>query len=122
MASLRRVAEQTAGAFQCTADVRNEWLTPPVVNDPAKTKLMHELAIDILDVSAVVEMQPLTGSDDIAYFWQKVPGCYAFVGSAKTDGSPVAQHHNARFDIDESVMATGVDLLVCAARRTLQAE
>jgi amidohydrolase len=82
---------------------------------------MHELATEILGAPAVVEMQPLTGSDDIAYFWQQMPGCYAFVGSAKTDGSPVAQHHNAKFDIDESVMATGVDLLVRAARRTLQA-
>ena len=120
MASLRRVAEQTAGAFKCTAEVRNDWLTPAVVNDPAATKLMRELATEFLDEAGVVEMQQLTGSDDIAYFWQKFPGCYAFVGSAKTDGSPVAQHHNPKFDIEESVMATGVELLVRAARRTLQ--
>jgi metal-dependent amidase/aminoacylase/carboxypeptidase family protein len=29
MESLRRVAQQTAAAFQCTAEVRNDWLTPP---------------------------------------------------------------------------------------------
>jgi metal-dependent amidase/aminoacylase/carboxypeptidase family protein len=93
-----------------------------VINDPAATKLMHKLATHILGASSIVEMQPLTGSDDIAYFWQKVPGCYAFIGSVKTDGSPVAQHHNAKFDIDESVMATGVDLLVRAARRILRGQ
>jgi amidohydrolase len=119
MGGLRRVAESVAAALKCKAEVRNEWLTPAVVNDPALTRIVQELATEILGEKQVVEMQPLTGSDDIAYFWQKVPGCYAFVGSAKTDGSPVAQHHNAKFDIDESVMATGVDLLVRAARRVL---
>jgi amidohydrolase len=120
MGSLQRVAESVAAALKCKAEVRNEWLTPAVVNDPALTRIVQELATEILGEKQVVEMQPLTGSDDIAYFWQKVPGCYAFVGSAKTDGSPVAQHHNAKFDIDESVMATGVDLLVRAARRVLE--
>ncbi len=120
MGSLRRVAESVAAALKCKAEVRNEWLTPAVVNDPTLTRIVQELATEILGEKQVVEMQPLTGSDDIAYFWQKVPGCYAFVGSAKTDGSPVAQHHNAKFDIDESVMATGVDLLVRAARRVLE--
>jgi amidohydrolase len=67
-------------------------------------------------------MDRLTGSDDLAYFWQRVPGCYAFVGSAKTDGSPVAPHHNAKFDIDESAMATGLDLLLGATRRVLCSE
>jgi amidohydrolase len=120
MGSLRRVAESVAAALKCKAEVRNEWLTPAVVNDPTLTRIVQELATEILGEKQVVEMQPLTGSDDIAYFWQKIPGCYAFVGSAKTDGSPVAQHHNAKFDIDESVMATGVDLLVRAARRVLE--
>ena len=120
MGSLRRVAESVAAALKCKAEVRNEWLTPAVVNDPTLTRIVQELATEILGEKQVVEMQPLTGSDDIAYFWQKIPGCYAFVGSAKTDGSPVAQHHNAKFDIDESVMATGVDLLVRAAQRVLE--
>jgi amidohydrolase len=120
MASLRRVAEGVAAALKCKAEVKNDWLTPAVVNDPTLTRIVHELATDIIGAKQVVEMDPLTGSDDLAYFWQKVPGCYAFVGSAKTDGSLVAPHHNAKFDIDESVMATGVDILVRATRRVLQ--
>lgn len=120
MGSLRRVAEGVAVALKCKAEVKNDWLTPAVVNDSTLTRVVHELAADIIGEKQVVEMEPLTGSDDIAYFWQKVPGCYAFVGSAKIDGSLVAPHHNAQFDIDESAMATGVDILVRATRRVLQ--
>jgi amidohydrolase len=120
MGSLRRVAENVAGALKCRAEVRNEWLTPAVVNDPTLTRLIQGAATDIFGEKQVVEMEQLTGSDDIAYFWQEVPGCYAFIGSAKTDGSPVAQHHNAKFDIDESIMVTGVELLVRATRGVLR--
>jgi metal-dependent amidase/aminoacylase/carboxypeptidase family protein len=43
-----------------------------------------------------------------------------FIGSAKTDGSPATAHHNAKFDIDESAMATGAELLVRATRQVLR--
>jgi amidohydrolase len=118
MGGFRRISEQVAGALRCRAEVRNHWLTPAVVNDPALTTLVHGIAADIVGDQEVVEISPLTGSDDLAYFWRRVPGCYAFIGSAKPDGS-AAPHHNARFDIDESAMATGLDILLRAARETL---
>jgi len=69
----------------------------------------------------VSEWDRLTGSDDVAYFWQQVPGCYAFLGSGKTDGSPVAANHNAGFDIDEGALPIGVEFLVGAVRAALAA-
>lgn len=118
MEGFRRVSEGIAAALRCRVELRNCWLTPAVVNDPALTALMREHAAQIVGEPQVVEIAPLTGSDDLAYFWQRVPGCYAFVGSAKPDGS-AAPHHNAKFDIDESAMATGLDLLLRATRQIL---
>ena len=120
MASFRRVCEGVASALRCSAEVRNHWLTPALANDPTMTAVMRDVATKVVGEQQVLEMDRLTGSDDLAYFWQRVPGCYAFVGSAKTDGSPVAPHHNAKFDIDELAMATGVELLVRAARQVLE--
>ncbi len=117
--SLRRTADGVAAALRCAVEVQNDFLTPAVVNDPATTALAREVAGGIVGEDHVKEAEPLTGSDDVAYFWEKVPGCYAFIGSAKTDGSPVAAHHNARFDIDESSLEIGTDFLVRAARKTL---
>jgi amidohydrolase len=120
LASLQRTAEGVASALRCTARVRNEYLTPAVNNDPAVTQIAREAATEIAGKDRVTEWEPLTGSDDLAYFWQQIPGCYAFVGSGKTDGSPSPANHNAKFDIDESALAIGADLLVRAARRVLQ--
>lgn len=120
LASLKRTAEGIAAAFRCTATVTNEFLTPAVLNDPAVTALARNIAAEIVGNDRVVEWEPLTGSDDVAYFWERVPGCYAFVGSGRTDGVPSAAGHNAKFDIDESCMAIGTEFLVRAARAALQ--
>jgi len=119
LASLRRTAEGIAASLRCTARVTNEFLTPAVLNDPAMTKIAREVATEIVGAEKVIQPDPLTGSDDVAYFWQRVPGCYVFVGSAKAEWSPAPAHHNAKFEIDESAMPIGADFLVRAARRIL---
>ena len=121
LASLTRTAQGVAAALRCTAEVRNEFLTPAVINDPAVTPIVRDVATRLVGAERVVEWEPLTGSDDVAYFWQQVPGCYAFVGSGKADGSPSPANHNAKFDIDESAMPIGADLLVQSARRAWEA-
>jgi amidohydrolase len=121
LTGLRRTAEGVAGALRCTARVSAEFLTPAVVNDPAATEVARQAATAVVGPERVTGWDPLTGSDDLAYFWQQVPGCYAFLGSGRADGSPVVANHNARFDIDESALAVGVELLVRAARLALAA-
>jgi amidohydrolase len=119
LASLGRAV---AAAFRCTAAVTSQFLTPAVINDATMTRIVREVAGGIVGADRVVTPDPLTGSDDVAYFWQKVPGCYAFVGSAKPAWSPAPAHHNAKFDIDESALPIGVEFLVRVARRVLRGE
>ena len=121
LASLKRVTEGVAASLRCRADVRNEFLTPAVVNDPTMTGIARGVAAGIVGGDRVIAPEPLTGSDDVAYFWQKVPGCYAFVSSARPEWSPAPAHHNAKFDIDESCMEIGTEFLVRAARAALHA-
>ena len=120
LASLHRTAEGLAASLRCTARVESQFLTPALRNDPAATALAREVAATIVGESRIVAAEPLTGSDDVAYFWERVPGCYAFVGSAKPEWSPAPAAHNAKFDIDESAMEIGADFLVRAARAALQ--
>lgn len=120
LTSLTRTAEGIAAALRCTARVSKEFLTPAVLNDPVITGLARDVAAQIVGAGQVIQPDPLTGSDDIAYFWQKVPGCYAFVGSAKPEWAPPPAHHNAKFDLEESAMQIGAEFLVQATRRVLQ--
>jgi amidohydrolase len=119
LAALTRTAQGVGAGLRATVEVRNEYLTPAAVNDPAVTAIARSVAAQIVGDEHVVVPDPLTGSDDVAYLWRMVPGCYAFVGSARPEWSPAPASHNARFDVDESCLPIGAEFLVQAARRTL---
>jgi amidohydrolase len=120
-AAVKRTAEGIAAALGCSARAVDEHLTPAVLNDPAVTRIAREAAAEIVGADRVLTPQPLTGSEDAALFWQRVPGCYAFLGAAPADGTPGVPIHNAKFDVDESALPIGVEFLVRTSRKLLEA-
>jgi len=48
-------------------------------------------------------------SEDMSRFLREVPGCFFFLGGARTPEEK--PHHNPRFDFDESVLAQGVAIM-----------
>jgi amidohydrolase len=45
--------------------------------------------------------------DDMAYFLEKVPGFFFFLGVARENSAPL---HNSRFDFSEEVLPIGVEM------------
>lgn len=121
--TLRRVEEivtAVAGAVRCGATVTSRFGCPPVVNDPAVTAIVRNVAAAVVTSGHVVDMSPTTGSDDMAYFLQRAPGCYFAVGSHNRDRGLDAAHHNPRFDFDEEALVIGAKVLGGAALRLLE--
>jgi metal-dependent amidase/aminoacylase/carboxypeptidase family protein len=58
------------------------------------------------------------GGEDMSEFLSRVPGCFAFVGSAKASGGSFP-HHSPRFDIEEESLVIGAELLSRTALRYL---
>ena len=58
------------------------------------------------------------GGEDMAFFLERVPGCFAFVGSAPRGGT-AAPHHSPTFDIDEESLVIGAELLTQTAVKYL---
>jgi amidohydrolase len=58
------------------------------------------------------------GGEDMSYFLKQVPGCFAFVGSARADGTSFP-HHSPRFDIEEEALPIAVELLTETTARYL---
>ena len=107
-----------AGAFGATADVQYRRLSGPMVNDPAMASLMAEVAASIVGTEHVRGGVRTMGGEDMSYFLQQVPGCFAFVGSGPETGV-AAPHHSATFDIDEESLVIGAELLSRVAVRYL---
>jgi amidohydrolase len=83
---------------------------PAVVNDPSVTAVTQAVARRVLGATGVLALPPVTPSDDVSEFLNRLPGCYFFVGAALADGSS-GTHHSPRFAIDERALAVAARVM-----------
>lgn len=93
---------------------------PIVVNDPTMTSLVVRAAGRAVGPENVIELPPSMASEDMAFYLQKVPGCFFFVGAGNDDASKNHPHHSPRFTIDERSLVTGLTVLCSAAVEYLE--
>jgi len=117
---LSAIASGVAASLGCTADVNYVRQTPATVNDGAMTQLVARVAAQLVGEAAVLTSARTLGGEDFSFFLQRVPGCFAWVGSQNPSKGLDAPHHSPRFDIDEAAMPTGVELLHRIAREYLR--
>ena len=119
---VRRVEEVAVGVARAMrAESRCEWELgyPPCVNDPAMTELTVAVARELVGEARVLAGEPAMPGDDMAYFLERVPGCYFNLGSRNDERGLTGSHHQPRYDIDEAALPLGVELLVRLVERYL---
>ncbi|MEB2491658.1 amidohydrolase [Peribacillus frigoritolerans] len=106
----KRILAGLAQEFDITYDIIYSHDYPVLVNDKAMTELVVNgiEKAGIPEIKALVETPPMSGSEDFAYYLQKIPGSMFYVG-AKPDVGPVYPHHHPKFVINE-------DSLIIAAK------
>ena len=89
---------------------------PAMIND-RDTALRVERAASRLFPEEVHWMKESNGgSEDAAYYFERVPGCFLFLSSMARDGDgTVYPHHHAKFRLDEGVLWRGAAVLVQSA-------
>lgn len=116
---VEEITKGVAASFGAGADVRFRRHTRPLVNDAAMAGLMRDVAADVVGARNLRSDVRTMGGEDMSFFLANVPGCFAFVGSA-IPGRQASPHHSPTFDIDESALAIGVELLSRTAVRFLE--
>ncbi|MGA8207395.1 MAG: M20 family metallopeptidase [Candidatus Dormiibacterota bacterium] len=114
---LRRIAEVAQGiaaAFGATATMELKAGCPPVVCDPAISDLVRR-AVKESPGAELIEPEPLTVGDDVGLFLRRVPGCYFLLGAGGPASGVSAPHHHPDFDIDETCLPIGVEVLTRAS-------
>ena len=83
---------------------------PTVVNDEKLTKSAIKTLNGIYGSNLVVPDygQAPYFNDDFAYFQQKVPGVYFFLGGSNIEKGIVAMNHTPNFNVDEESIKIGV--------------
>lgn len=109
---IEEIAEGTAKAMGASVEFSYEEGYPPLVNDETMADFVLDIAKQTLGKDKVVDIDPVMGGEDFAYFLEKVPGAFLFLGAG--DGMDFPHHHPA-FDIDENVLPQGVLLMTSLA-------
>jgi amidohydrolase len=120
---MTRTAEDIAQASGATATVEiGDDNNPVTVNDVALTQRMLPSLQRAAGAANVVEIPYVTGAEDFAYFGQKVPALYFFVGStpAGQDAAQAPSNHSPQFLLDEGSLDLGVRSLLDVAVDYLQ--
>lgn len=119
--SVVKIAKDTAATFGAEAEVIFEECASPIVNDEIVCDEIYKVANEILGKDGIItNRQKSLGSDDFAEYLLKVPGMYAFVGTANKNNSNTLQpHHCGLFDIDEDGVLLAANLYVDYALQQL---
>jgi amidohydrolase len=118
---IARIAGGVAGALQCQARVEVKTGNPPVVNHPEVAEIARRAARRVVDEDKVVVPESTMGGEDMALYFERVPGCFVFVGSSNAARGLDQPHHSPRFDIDEESLSIGCEFLAAAAEEALRA-
>ncbi len=113
---LKAVTSMEGAEYEMLVDIDNG----PVVNDPKLTEIVRASAVEILGEEHVLDLEfPELGGEDFAYFSEKVPSCYFFVGLSEDMSNPVV-HHNPDFQWDDDLLETSCCAMVQSTLNILE--
>jgi hippurate hydrolase len=123
---MRKIAESTAEAYECTAEVNFVRNYPPTVNSAAETQFAAEVMKEVVGAANVdTSIEPTMGAEDFSFMLLEKPGCYAFLGNGDGShreaghGAGPCMLHNASYDFNDKLLPIGSTYWVQLATKFL---
>ena len=117
--SMTALATSIANGYGATANIKIDTVYPPTVNHPEQTDFLVKVASEILGPTNVdPDIHPRTGSEDFAFFLQKIPGCYFFLGQGSETTSTGV--HNSRYLFNDNILPIGSTVFVRLVQKALE--
>ncbi len=99
-------------------DLRHVRGVPPVVNEPASTRLLRDGVAAALGADALAGTEQSAGGEDFAWYLEHVPGSMGRLGVWSGEGGQ-QDLHQPTFDLDERALPLGVRIMVHTALAAL---
>jgi len=112
-----KVVKGVCQAMGATYELNYQPGYPVTTNDPWMAGEVREIAGGIVGTENVVEPEPTMGGEDMSFYLDRSQGCFFFLGVGHEGCAPL---HNPRFDFNEEVLCTGVEMYSRAAIRLLR--
>lgn len=110
--AMERIIKNTASAYRAEAYLEYVNGAPPTVNDAACAERAKTVIGNVLGKEALIDFPPMTGAEDFAFYQQKIPGVFIFLGAGNEDKGAIYPQHHEKFNIDEDVLEIGTMLNV----------
>jgi hippurate hydrolase len=115
------IARAQAESYGARAEVDYQRRYPVLHNHSQETAFCEQVVREWLGEEAVLPpTEPITGSEDFAFFLEKVPGCYIFIGNGEGEEGG-CMVHNPAYDFNDRVLSTGASYWVRLAETWLKA-
>ncbi|EKF1562357.1 amidohydrolase [Listeria monocytogenes] len=105
-AEIHRIVAGIEAMFGVTVELTYTNDYPPLYNDPAVTEqVVTSLQKGLGEyLTGISEYDMLSGSEDFAYYLQKIPGVFFYIGAKPKNTSNAYFNHHPKFDIDEDAL------------------
>jgi len=89
---------------------------PVTVNDEWMAGEINTVAASVVGQDNVIVPDPTMGGEDMSFYLERSKGCFFFLGVGRPGCAPL---HNPRFQFNEDVLLTGVEIYCRAALKLL---
>ncbi|MBB1252263.1 amidohydrolase [Streptomyces alkaliterrae] len=107
--------DEIAALHQAKSEINYIRGVPPVVNEEESTELLHDAMAVRFGAHSVESTEQSLGGEDFSWYLEQVPGAMARLGVRRPGDQVPRDIHQGDFDVDESAIAVGVELLTAAA-------
>ena len=119
---ITEVCQAQAAVYGATVEIDYQWRYPVLVNDACSTAFARQVAADWVGEAGIMPpLQPLTGSEDFAFFLEKCKGSYLLIGNGTGQalGEGGCMVHNPGYDFNDRCLGTGASYWVRLAQAYL---
>ena len=107
IARITEMAEALAKAYRVKMELTVLSDVPPVKDDPAMDKEAVASIQELDDTTKVLPLYHVMGSEDFAFFSEKVPSSYFCIGAGVEDKTKWVPHHNPKIVFNEKALSLG---------------
>jgi len=105
---IHTMAQGIAHAHGASAKIEFIDYVPPTVNTEQETALVFTTARRLFGENNVqIKLHPARASEDFAFYLEKIPGCYFFVGN----GVDSPSCHSSAYDFNDKILPVAAELL-----------
>ncbi|QIC05039.1 amidohydrolase [Brevibacillus sp. 7WMA2] len=117
--SLEQITKTTCEGLGATFTIDYERGYPALCNDETETERIYQLAKLLVGEDHTEILEARMGAEDFAYYLQKIPGTFFYVGGRNPEIQATYPHHHPMFDVDERSMLVAGKLFISAVMNYL---